>query len=176
MSADVSSASSVVRTALRFGVGAGIVCSLWLVGLLLTGNDPFGPKRLMVIFLPPLAVIGSQWMLRRSSRPGGSGLKRTLAVGLLTAVVAATTSAVGTYGVAQLAGPEQLEKSKAAMLTIAAGSRADFLRQPNGKEQYDRTIEGLKSINAQGLATDDFTKKLLFGLLLSLPGGIFLRK
>ncbi|MCB2377579.1 DUF4199 domain-containing protein [Hymenobacter sp. BT635] len=176
MPAEVSPFPSVLRTALRFGVGAGLLCTLWLVGLLLTGNDPFGPKRLMVIFLPPLAVVASQWMLRRISPPEGPGLKRALAVGALTAFLAATTSAMGVYGVAQMAGPEQIEKSKAAMIKIAEGSRADYLRQPGGKEQYERTIQGLQSVNAQGMATDDFVKKLLFGLLLSVPGAIFLRR
>ncbi|TGE27885.1 DUF4199 domain-containing protein [Hymenobacter metallicola] len=162
--------------ALRFGVGAGVICTLWLVGLLLTGNDPFGPKRLMVIFLPPIAVLAAQWFLRKQLQPEGPGLKRAIGTGILTAVIAATVSAMGVYGVAQLAGPEQIAKSKAEMLKIAEGSRADYLRQPGGKEQYERTIQGLQSITAKGLATDDFMKKLLFGLLLSLPGGIFLRK
>jgi hypothetical protein len=176
VSSEVSPTNIVLRTALQFGVGAGLFCTFWIIGLLLTGNDPFGPKRLMVIFLPPLAVLVSQWRLNKQLQPEGSGLKRAIGVGVLTAVLAATTSAMGVYGTAQAAGSEQIEKSKAAMLKIAEGSRADYLRQPGGKEQYERTIQGLKSVNAQGLATDDFMKKLLFGLLLSFPGGIFLRK
>ncbi|WP_157807481.1 DUF4199 domain-containing protein [Hymenobacter chitinivorans] len=166
----------VLRTALRFGVGAGVLCTAWIAGLLLLGNDPFGPKRLMVIFVPPLAVIASQWFLKRYFQPEGPGLKRAIGTGVLTAVIAASLSGLGVYGLAQVAGPEQVEKSKAAMLKIAEGSRADFLRQPGGKEQYERTIQGLRAVNAQGLAADDFMKKLLFGLLLSFPGGIFLRR
>nr|WP_262904775.1 DUF4199 domain-containing protein [Hymenobacter lucidus] len=165
-----------MRTALRFGVGAGLLCTFWLLGLLLTGNDPFGPKRLMSLFIPPVAVIASQWMLRRYLQPEGPGMKRAISVGLLTGLLAASTSAMGVYGVAQLAGPEKVEASKASMIRIAQGSKADYLRQPGGKEAYERTIQGLRALNPQGLATDDFMKKLLFVLLLSFPGGVFLRK
>ncbi|UOQ71878.1 DUF4199 domain-containing protein [Hymenobacter cellulosilyticus] len=176
MSSEVSPTATVMRTALLFSLGAGLVCTAWIAGLLLSGNDPFGPKRLMVIFVPPLAVIASQWFLRRYFQPEGPGLKRAIGTGLLTAVLSASLSGMGVYGLAQVAGPEEVEKSKAAMLKIAEGSREEFVRRPGGKEQYERTIQGLKAVNAQGLATDDFMKKLLFGLLLSIPGGIFLRK
>ena len=63
----------VVRLALRFGVGIGLGYAAWLVGLHLTGNNAFGPKRMLVQFAIPLAVVASQWTLRRVLRPRRRG-------------------------------------------------------------------------------------------------------
>jgi hypothetical protein len=172
----VSPANPVVRTALLFGVGAGLLCGLWVTGLYLTHNDPFGPKKVMNMLLLPAAVVGGQVWLRRYFRPDGPGLKRAVGVGLLITLLTATLSAVGVYALAEAAGPAQLARSKAEMIKIAEGTKALYLRNKGGKEQYEQTIRGLQQLDARSLTTDDFIKKLLVGLLLSVPGGIFFRK
>jgi len=172
----VAPENPVIRTALLFGVGTGVLCGLWIIGLYLTQNDPFGPKKVMAMVLLPLAVLGGQWSLRRYFLPDGPGLKRALGTGLLITLLTATVSAASVYGLAQAAGPQQLERSKAEMIKIAEGTKALYLRNKGGKEQYAQTIRGLQQLDARSLTTDDFIKKLLLGLLLSVPGGIFFRK
>jgi hypothetical protein len=50
-----------------------------------------------------------------------------------------------------------------------------FLKQKNGEQQYEQTYNNLAQ-TPQDFAADDLFKKLLFGFLMSIPGGIFLRK
>ncbi|GAA3933565.1 DUF4199 domain-containing protein [Hymenobacter algoricola] len=176
MESAVSPDKPVLQTALRFGVGAGVLSGLWIVGLYLTHNDPFGPKKIMAMVLVPLAVLVGQWSLRRYYQPEGPGLKRALGTGLLITLLTAGISAVSVYALAQAAGPAQLARSKAEMLKIAAGTKALYLRQKGGQAQYDQTIRGLQQLDARSLTNDDLIKKLLVGLLLSVPGGIFFRK
>src|SRR5947208_806332 len=84
-----SGSGAVGRLALRFGVGAGIVCGLWLLFLYYTNNEPFSPKQIMGILVVPFAAAGSQWLLRREAAPARPGIGRSLAVGSLTVVLAA---------------------------------------------------------------------------------------
>ncbi|RYU78497.1 DUF4199 domain-containing protein [Hymenobacter persicinus] len=175
MESSISPDKPVLRTALLFGGGAGLLSGLWVLGLYLTDNDPFGPKKIMALFLL-LAVPVGQWSLRRYFRPEGPGLKRAVGVGLLITIFMAVLSAASVYGLARVAGPAQLERSKAEMIKIAEGTKALYLRQKGGKAQYEQTIQGLQQLDEQSLTTDDFIKKFLLGVLLSVPGGIFFRK
>lgn len=50
-----------------------------------------------------------------------------------------------------------------------------FLKEKNGRQHYEQAYRNL-AYSAQDLATDDYVRKFLVGLLLSIPGGIFLRK
>jgi hypothetical protein len=50
-----------------------------------------------------------------------------------------------------------------------------FLKEKSGRKQYEQAYRNL-AFSAQDLATDDYVRKFLVGLLISIPGGIFLRK
>lgn len=151
------------------------MCVIWVIALYLTDNNPYGPRRLLSIFVPPLAVLICQWAVRRTFLPEGPGLRRVLMAGLLTAIVASVTSAAGVYGFARATGQEPIERHLVEMRALLAASKAEFIKQPGGQAQYERAWQSLAN-TPQALATDDFEKKLLFGLLVSLPGGIFFRK
>jgi hypothetical protein len=170
-----SSNRIIVSNAIRYGVVAGVICIIWIVALYLTDNNPYGPKRLISVFLPPIAALLSQWAVRRAYIPMGPGLRRVLMVGIFTTILAAVTSAVGVWGFAQATGQEPIERHLAEMKTLLEASKAEFIKQPGGEEQYVRARASLAH-TPQALAADDFEKKLLFGLLLSFPGGVFFRK
>jgi hypothetical protein len=102
-------------------------------------------------------------------------LRRVLIAGILTTVLAAVTSAVGVYGFARATGQGPINRHLTEMKTLLEASRAEFIKQPGGEEQYERARQSLAH-TPQGLASDDFEKKLLFGLLLSFPGAVFFRK
>lgn len=173
-SADLSK-RSIVHIALRYGAGAGIVCVLWMLALYISGANPYGPKRLLSVFVPPLAVVGSQWAIKQLFPPTGPGFRRALLVGILTTFLVAMISAVGVYSFAHITGKRPIEQHLVEMRALLTASKAEFIKQPGGQAQYERAWKSLADTPA-ALAADDFEKKLLFGLLLSLPGGIFFRK
>ncbi|MCC2546812.1 DUF4199 domain-containing protein [Hymenobacter sp. BT175] len=175
MTSDASRNHPVLRTAFVFGLGAGILSLLWLIGLYLGGQNPYGPKRLMSMLVVPVAVVGSQWFLRRYFQPNGPGLGRAMGTGVLTALVLASLSALGVYGFAKTTGPELMEKNRVEMRRVMEASRKDFVKKPGDAERFEKLKDDLAS-TPEPLATDEFTKKLILGLLLSIPGGIFFRK
>ena len=165
----------VLRTAARFGLGAGLLSVGWIVGLYLTGNNPYGPKRLLAALFGIGAVVLSQWFLRRYYKPEGPGIGKALGVGVLTVLLTAALSATGVYGLARITGPAPIQRHLAEMERLLEANKADYLKQTDGKEQYELTRRNLAR-TPQALAADDFKNKLLFGLLICLPGGIFFRK
>lgn len=94
---------------------------------------------------------------------------------MLTVFLTATVSAAGVYGLARVAGPVAIQRHLAEMEHILEANKAEYLKQVNGKEQYERTRQNLAR-TPQAFAADDFKNKLLFGLLICIPGGIFFRK
>lgn len=165
----------IVRHALRYGLGAGIVCIIWVIALYLTNDNPYGPKRLLSVFVPPLAALFCQWAVRRSFLPNGPGFQRVLLAGILTTILAAVTSAAGVYGFARATGQAPIDRHLTEMKALLEASKTEFIKQPGGEEQYERARQSLAH-TPQALASDDFEKKLLFGLLLSFPGAVFFRK
>ena len=176
MSSEESVPGGVVRWALRFGVGAGVLYALWVLGLQLTGNNPFGPKRVLMQFVVPIAVVASQWMLRRSMRPDRPGLRRAVGVGVLTAIIGALIAASSLYGLGQSTTPEALQRNRTEMLAIARAERDFFVKQGGGEAVYQQRLRQLEQLTIGEVAQSDFSKILLLGLMFAVPAGIFLRE
>ena len=174
MKSNSASAQPVLRTALLFGAGLGMVALGWLFVLMLTGSNPYGPRRLMTVPLVPVMVLVSQWFVRRYY-PAGPGLGKAVATGLLTAFFAAVVSGATLYGFARSASPALLERNTAEARQILANARDYYLKQPGGEEKYKLDQQHIAR-TPQDLAQDEFSKKLVLGLLFAIPGGIFLRK
>jgi hypothetical protein len=171
-----SSSGMVWRLALRFGVGVGLLCSLWLLGLHLTGNNAFGPKRLMVQFTVPIAVVACQWALRRALLPGKPGFGRALAAGGLTTVIGAAIAAGSLYGLANGAGETAMARNRSEMLAIARAEREYLLKRAGSEAAYQQHLTQLSKLTVTDLAQNDFSKILMLGLIFGLPGAVFFRE
>ncbi|WP_165903825.1 DUF4199 family protein [Hymenobacter gummosus] len=166
-----------MRTALRVGLLAGAVCIAWTVLLYATGQSPFGPKRLMTIFVAPVAAVVAQWQVRKHHREQAS-LGRQLLVGLLAVGLTAALSAVGVYSVARTGGEPLMRQNLAEATQIVRASRKQFSEKELSQAAYEANLRSLPVAagTAQGVANEDFQKKLIAGLLIILPGAIFLRR
>lgn len=169
-----SSPSPVLRTAVLCGVVTGVLCLGWILFLYFTGNNPYGPKRTLSNFFPPIAAVISQILLRRYYADG-PGLGRSVGVGVATSLIAAAVAGAGLYLFARMAGPELIAQHLAEAKSILAAAKEMYLKEANGQQQYEATLRNLAT-DPQGLAQDEFSKKLLLGIVLSIPGGVFLRK
>lgn len=164
----------VGRVAVQTGLGAGLLCGLWVLGLQLTGNNAFGPKRLIAYFAVPLLVVASQWVLRQALAPLKAGFLRAWAVGTMTAVVAATVTALTVLGVGRLAGSAAMERNRQEMLSIAKVERGN-IEKLSGKAGYERQVAYLARISSEDIALNDF-RTLLLAAFLALPGAVFFRE
>lgn len=169
-----SQSNPVLRTALLWGTAAGMLCIGWLLFLYFTGNNPYGLKRTLSDFFTPIAAITSQILLRRYY-PQGPGLGKSVGVGLLTTLVAAAVAAAGMYTFARLADPSLLQQHLAEARQLLENAKRLYLEQPNGRQQFEATLRDLAR-TPEAFAQDELLKKMLWGVFLSIPGGIFLRK
>ncbi|WP_092667955.1 DUF4199 domain-containing protein [Hymenobacter arizonensis] len=166
----------VTRIGLRFGVGVGLVCALWMAGLQLTGNNGFGPKQIMAQLFVPLAAVASEWVLRRQLKPEKPGLGRSLGVGLLTVLVAALVSASSLVGMARVAGEKALAVNRAEILEIVRHQQRENPKVKLSQQEMQQQIQNVEKITIGDMAVSNFTQLVLLGLTLALPGGIFLRE
>lgn len=166
----------VTRLGVRFGAGVGLICALWMVGLQLTGNNGFGPKQLLAQLLVPLAAVASEWLLRRQLKPEKPGLGRSLGVGALTVLVAAVISAASVLGLAYGAGEAALARNRAEVLEIVRTQQRENPKVALSEQQRRQQLENVQRISVGDLAVSNFTQILVLGLVLAVPGGIFLRE
>lgn len=164
------------RLGLRFGIGAGLVCALWMMALQLTGNNGFGPKQLLAQLLVPLAAVASEWALRRRLKPEKPGLGRSLGVGVLTVLTAALISASSLIGLARGAGEEALQYNRAEILEIVRAQQRENPKVKRSESEMQQQIRNVENMTAGDLAISNFTQIMLLGLALAVPGGIFLRE
>lgn len=170
------SARMVTRLALNYGVGVGVVCVLWMVGLQLTGNNGFGPKQLMAQLLVPLVAVASQWQLRRQVKPAKPGLGRSLGVGMLTAMLAAVVSAVGVLGLAAGAGDAAVNRHRAEVQEIVQAQQREAKQQGVSPALRQQQMQQIAHLTVGNIASSNFLQVLVLGLVLAVPAGIFLRE
>ena len=171
-----SGSRAVGQLALRFGVGAGIACALWLVFLQVTDNNPLGPKQLMGQLLVPLAAAGSQWLLRRTLAPARPGVGRALAVGGLTVLIASAIAAGSVWGLAHGVGEPALARNRTEMEEIIRVQQAIRPKEKRNAQFEAQELRQVAALTIGNLASGTFTRVLLLGLLVAVPAGIFLRK
>ena len=166
----------VIWLAVRFGVAAGLVCALWMVGLQLTGNNGFGPKQILAQLLVPLVVLASEWFLRRQLKPEKPGLGRSLGVGGLTALVAAAISAGSLVGLAYGAGEPALARHRAEVLEIVHAQQRENAKVVVPVQQQQQQLQQVGNMTVGDMAASNFLQVLILGLVLAVPAGIFLRE
>ena len=166
----------VIWLAVRFGVAAGLVCALWMVGLQLTGNNGFGPKQILAQLLVPLVALASEWFLRRQLKPEKPGLGRSLGVGGLTALVAAAISAGSLVGLAYGAGEPALARHRAEVLEIVRAQQRENAKVVVPVQQQQQQLQQVGNMTVGDMAASNFLQVLVLGLVLALPAGIFLRE
>ncbi|MDO7847991.1 DUF4199 domain-containing protein [Hymenobacter sp. M29] len=166
----------VTQLALKFGVGVGLVCVLWMVALQLTGNNGFGPKQLLAQLLVPLVAVASEWKLRRQLKPQKPGLGRSLGVGVLTVMLAAAVSAVGVLGLAAGAGEKAVARHRAEVKEIVQAQQREAAKQGVSVAMRQQQLQQVEGLTVGGMASSNFLQVLVLGLVLAVPAGIFLRE
>ncbi|WP_170865235.1 DUF4199 domain-containing protein [Hymenobacter psychrotolerans] len=174
METTAPTSSPVLRTALLCGTVAGLLCIGWVLFLYLTDNNPYGPKRTLSDFFPPIAAVVSQILLRRYYAEG-PGLGKAVGVGVLVTVLTALLAATGLYLFARTADASLIEQHLVEARQLLENAKSLYMAQTNGRQQFEATLRNLAHTPA-AFAQDEFLKKMLLGILISIPGGIFLRK
>ncbi len=126
--------------------------------------------------LVPLAVIGSQWLLRRQLAPNRPGLGRAMAVGGLTALLAALLSAASVVGLAAGVGEAALARHRAETMEIVRMQHAETPQAKRNPTVEKQQLQKVTNLTVGDMAIGNFSLVLLFGLLLAFPGGIYFRE
>lgn len=167
---------AVKQLALRYGGAAGLACVVWMVGLQLSGSNGFGPKQILAQLLVPLAAVAAQWLLRKRAQPNKPGLVGSVGVGVLTALLAASISAVGVTGLAYGAGKTAVARHRAEVLEIVRAQQRENPKAVAPLAVQQQQVAQVQQMTVGNMATSNFLQVLVLGLVLALPAGIFLRE
>lgn len=167
---------AVKRLALRFGMGVGAACVVWMVALQLTGSNGFGPKQILAQLLVPLAAVASQWLLRKAAQPNKPGLGASLGVGVLTAMLAAFISAAGVVGLAYGAGEPAIARHRAELTEIIRSPQPGSSKDSSSRALQQQQLQAVRNTTVSDIARRNFLQVLVLGLVLAVPAGIFLRE
>ncbi|RZK16319.1 MAG: DUF4199 domain-containing protein [Hymenobacter sp.] len=174
--AKTADSQAVWQLGLRFGVGAGVLCALWLLFLQVSGNNPLGPKQLLGELCVPLAAVGGQWLLRRKLAPARLGLGRSVGVGMLVILLAAPVAAVSAWQLARTVGEPLLVLNRAEQLEIIRAEQALRPKEKRSRQFEEYELQQVNALSASRLARGTFFYVLTLGMLGAVPAGIFLRK
>lgn len=166
----------VGQLGLRFGVGAGLVCAAWLLFLQWSGNNPFSPKQIMGLLVVPFVAAGSQWFLRYKMTPVRPGVGRTLAVGGLTVLLAATIAAASVWALGHAVSKQELARNRSELIEITRVQQRLRPKEKRNAQFEKQELAQAAALSVNDLARGTFTWTILLGLLLAVPSGIFLRK
>jgi len=166
----------ITKLALRFGLGAGLVCAVWLLFLQWSGNNPFSPKQIMGLLVVPFVAAGSQWFLRRKMAPLRPGVGRTLAVGGLTVLLAALLAGLSAWGLAKVVGEPTLAQNRRELLEITRVQQNLRPKEKRNAAFENQELAQVAAVSGADLAMQTFKLTLILGMMLALPSGIFLRK
>jgi hypothetical protein len=172
----VSPQGLITKLGLRFGLGAGLVCAVWLLFLQWSGNNPFSPKQIMGLLVVPFVAAGSQWFLRHKMAPARPGVGRTLAVGGLTVLLAALLAGLSTWGLAKVVGEPTLAQNRQELLEITRVQQNLRPKEKRNAAFEKQELEQVAAVSGSDLAMQTFKLTLILGMMLALPSGIFLRK
>jgi len=174
--ASAQNSNLIVRLALRFGVGAGLVCAAWLLFLQWSGNNPFSPKQIMGLLVVPFVAAGSQWFLRYKLTPVAPGVGRALAVGGLTVIIAALLAAASVWGLAHAVGEPTLAQNRRELLEITRVQQKLRPKEKRNAQFEKQELAQVAAVSIGDLALQTFKLTLTLGLFLAVPSGLFLRK
>ena len=171
-----TSSDLVGKMALRFGVAGGLLCAGWMLGLQLTGNNPFGPKQILAQLVVPLLAVAAEWRLRQRLAPEKPGAGRTLTLGGLVVLLSALISASSVVGLASGAGETALARNRAETREIVLAQQQAVPKEQRNLAVEKQQLEKVGTLTVSDMAISNFTVTLLLGMALAVPGGVFFRE
>ncbi|GAB3637246.1 hypothetical protein GCM10027422_28360 [Hymenobacter arcticus] len=108
--------------------------------------------------------------------PTRPGAKRTLAVGSLVVVLAATIAAVSTWGLGQVLGEKALAPSRAELIEITRVQQQIRDKAKRNAIFEQQELQQAANLTFIDLARGTFTWTIILGMIGAVPSGLFLRK
>jgi sensor histidine kinase regulating citrate/malate metabolism len=165
----------MVKVAGKYGAaGGGILASLFLTLYFLNRSPLLYAKLIDVIILLILLVFAIR-EYRDIYNGGKIHFWQGMTVGILTYLFMAIISAVFTYIMTAIVDPNLLSHyidTRMAMLQ----ENKDTLIATIDERAYVNSLEGVKNTTVFDLALDDFLKKTIAGLIVTIAISVILRK
>lgn len=165
---------TIIRVGVRYGVLCGLVCFALIVGLYMTGFNPFGDiGRLTYLPIPVFIFLAIRYF--KLFHEGEIGFGRGFRVGLSVSFYTALCTAMLVFLFVSFAGPEVLQNHIAEMKALLDATKEEQIKLL-GERMFEEGYKALSSITPSMLAADDFLRRIFVGGIFSLVAAVFFRK
>ena len=162
---------------LLWGIIGGLVSLVILIILFSGSAEPISVYKIFDFIITPIILIAALWNFRKY-KDHQLRFWQGLLVGAQLTILYAFLSAL--FFLILLTFYPEVVTAFIDERMLELNERKDLIFENMGEEegmrQFENTMQGIKSINIWNLAADDFLKKTLFGLFLTIIISVILRK
>lgn len=165
----------MLRNALRYGLAGALVSILALLLMYFIDRNPLFYGRYFDIVLIPAFVIFSIRDFKVNQNGGILHFWQGMSTGIIVYLVVALGTAIFILLFTYIISPDLFEAYIEDRLELLE-TKKDHIVQSIDQETYNQTVEGVRNTKPWHLALDDFLKKSIIGLFLTILFSIIFRK
>lgn len=167
--------NQLIAVPLRFGFFAGLLTVAMFVVLYLMALNPFVETRIVDVVLIPIFLFFAMKDFRDLRNGQVLHYWQGMTVGVITYLTMATLSALFILLFLYVIDPTALQGYIDNRIELITTSKSQFVEQL-GMETYEKAISDVQATTPFTLALDDFLKKSIIGLMLTIMISIILRR
>ena len=167
--------NQLIAVPVRFGSIAGLLCIVLFVVLRLMEVNPLVESRIVDLVLIPIFLYFGLKDFRDYRNDGIMHYWQGMTVGVITYLLMALISSVWIMIFLELIDPSLLSQYISDRVALIEGSKQQIAEQM-GEQTYLDAKSEIYRITTLDLAIDDFLKKSIIGLMLTIMISVILRK
>jgi hypothetical protein len=165
----------MLRNAIRYGLAGALLSILALLLMYFIDRNPLFYGRYFDIVLIPAFVIFSIRDFKIQQNGGILHFWQGMSTGIIVYLIIAIATAIFIILFTYIISPELFDAYIENRLELLE-TKKEHIIQTIDEESYHLTVEGLRNTKAWHLALDDFLKKSIIGLFLTILFSIIFRK
>ncbi len=165
----------MIKVALKYGIAGGAFFIILFLILYYTNENPLIYSKLIDVFILLIFLVFAIREFRQVYNNGKLHFWQGMSVGILTYIGMAMISAVFIYIITTIVDPQLLTHYIESRMIMLEENK-DTLIETINEQAYLKSISGVKNTTAFDLALDDFLKKSITGLIITIAVSVIFRK
>ena len=165
----------MIKVAFKYGIAGGIVLIILFLILYYTNENPLLYSRLIDVFILLIFLVFAIREFRQVYNNGKLHFWQGMSVGILTYIGMAMISAVFIYIITTIVDPQLLTHYIESRMIMLEENK-DTLIETIDEQAYLKSMSGVKNTTAFDLALDDFLKKSITSLIITIAVSVIFRK
>ncbi len=165
----------MIKVALKYGTTGGVFLIILFLILYYTNENPLLYSKLIDVFILLIFLVFAIREYRKIYNNGELHFWQGMSVGILTYIGMAMISAVFIYIMTAVVDPQLLTHYIESRMIMLEENKETLIKTID-EQAYLKSVSGVKKTTAFDLALDDFLKKTITGLIITIAISVIFRK